>query len=489
MSQIPDKVSSEALGSVRPVAPALPQLTVTVLAGLREIWAHKFRSLLTMLGIILGVSSLVAMSALVAGMEKGAKEALVAIGGLEKVRVEPQDLPIHQRHLTDQAVGITINDVYALQNNAPLVKSLSPEMRLPATLTANGKSFRPWFTSGVWPVAAEMSEHVIQHGRMLTDLDDEMARNVCVIGTRTRDELWGSPEKVGREIIPVGETVFINGVPFTIVGMFQHYESEQERKERELAKLQPKDTKGGVNRDRGRGRSRGSSFVFYLKNTTVYLPLNTVWMKFRSGVSLTGYGQNWQPVGAVAGATGDPRLSTLELKIQDVDLLPEALQQARNVLMSTHKGIEDFTFRTQEDWAEQIQTFIRNARMSGGLIAGISLLVGGIGIMNIMLASISERVREIGIRKSVGASTAAIFIQILVESVVIAILGGLAGLVTSFGLVNLIASFSPTENAPIITATAMLTAFGFSVVVGILAGIFPAVKAANLNPIQALRYE
>src|SRR5215475_5576196 len=95
------------------------QLTITIQTGLREIWAHKFRSLLTMLGIILGVSSLVAMSALVAGMEKGAKEALVAIGGLEKVRVEPQDIPVDQRHLTEEAVGITMNDVYALKESAP----------------------------------------------------------------------------------------------------------------------------------------------------------------------------------------------------------------------------------------------------------------------------------------------------------------------------------------------------------------------------------
>jgi putative ABC transport system permease protein len=127
--------------------------------------------------------------------------------------------------------------------------------------------------------------------------------------------------------------------------------------------------------------------------------------------------------------------------------------------------------------------------LSGGLIAGISLLVGGIGIMNIMLASISERVREIGIRKSVGAATADIFIQILVESVVIAVLGGLVGLITSFGLVNLISSFSPTDNEPIIKLSAMGVAFGFSVLVGIAAGIFPAIKASRLNPIQALRYD
>ena len=466
------------------------QVGISILAGLREIWAHKFRSLLTMLGIILGVSSLVAMSALIAGMEKGAKDALIAIGGLEKVRIEPQGLPVEQRHLSDQATGITLNDVQALEQSAPLVTVLSPEMRVFAVLTANGKTFRPWNCVGVWPAALEMNEHVVEHGRMFNELDDEMARNVCVIGTATRDELWGAPEKVGHEIIPVGETLFINGVPFTVIGMFQLYESEQDHKERLLAQSQTNQPPaGGVIRNRGwgGGRRRGN-FVFYLKNATVFIPLNTAWMKFRSGVSQIAISSGGASR-TIAGTTGDPRLSSLEAKLASVDLLPEALQQVRNVLMSTHKGIEDFSFRTQEDWAEQINTFVHNARLSGGLIAGISLLVGGIGIMNIMLASISERVREIGIRKSVGAATSDIFIQILVESVVIAILGGLAGLATSFALVNLLSSFSPTDNAPIIKVTALAIAFAFSVLVGVLAGIFPAVKAARLNPIQALRYE
>ena len=457
-----------------------------ILIGLKEIWAHKFRSLLTMLGIILGVSSLVAMSALVKGMEVGAKEALIAIGGLQKVRIEPQDVPIQQWQLKDQAVGVTINDVYALEASAPLVAKISPEMRLfGATASKKGKSFRPWNCTGVWPVALEMYEHVIHYGRMFNEIDDEMARNVCVIGTGVRDELFGSPEDIGEEINPVGETININGQLFTVIGMFDHYESEQERKERELAKLKPKQAATGPKRSRG-WSGRGGSFAFRMKNNTLLMPLNTVWMKFRAA------GAGASKSSSTAADTvnvPDPRLSVLEVKIADVDHINIALQQIRNVLMATHKGIEDFSFRTQEEWAENINTFIHNARMSGGIIAGISLLVGGIGIMNIMLASISERVREIGIRKAVGAATEDVFVQILVESIVIAVLGGLVGLIASYGLVRLIVSFSPTDNAPIITLTAMAIAFFFSACVGIMAGLFPAFKAARLDPIQALRYE
>jgi len=459
--------------------------------GLKEIWAHKFRSLLTMLGIILGASSLIAMSALVKGREVAAKEALIATGGLQKIRIEPQDVPIQQWHLKDQAVGVTINDAYALEASAPLVAKISPEMRLfNPTSSRKGKSFRPWMCSGVWPVALEMYEHVVRYGRMFNEIDDEMARNVCVIGTGVRDELFGSPEDAGEEINPVGETININGQPFTIIGMFEHYESEQERKERELAKLQPKQAATGPKRSRG-WSGRGGRGAFRMKNNTLFMPLNTVWLKFRAAGAGAPGGGSKSASGSVASTVNvpDPRLSGLEVKIADVDHMNRALQQIRNVLMATHKGIEDFSFRTQEEWVEEIDTFIHNARISGGIIAGISLLVGGIGIMNIMLASISERVREIGIRKAVGAATGDVFIQILVESVVLAVLGGLAGLIASYGLVRLLESFSPTDNAPIITLTAMAVAFVFSVWVGIAAGLFPAVKAARLDPIQALRYE
>src|SRR5688500_1277950 len=203
--------------------------------GFKEIWAHKFRSLLTMLGIILGVSSLVAMSALVKGMENGMRDALIAIGGLEKVRIEEEELPTHQAHLIDQATGLTMNDVRALKQSAPLVKLVMPEMRLQrATFTRGAKSFNPFNFIGTWPSALELNQHVVEHGRMFNELDDDYAQSVCVIGTMIRDELFGAPEKVGREIIPIGEKITVNGQPLTIIGMFQHYESEQDRKARLL---------------------------------------------------------------------------------------------------------------------------------------------------------------------------------------------------------------------------------------------------------------
>ena len=187
--------------------------------GLKEIWAHKFRSLLTMLGIILGVSSLISMSALVKGMENGMREGLIAIGGLEKVRIEEEDIPATQMHLADQAVGITVQDVYALQASAPLIKMVTPEMRIQrATFTRGGSTMNVWNFIGTLPNAIEMNQHVIEHGRMFNDIDNENVHSVCVIGTSVRDELFGSPEKVGRDIIPVGEQITVNGQPLTIIG-------------------------------------------------------------------------------------------------------------------------------------------------------------------------------------------------------------------------------------------------------------------------------
>jgi len=448
----------------------------TIVVGFKEVWSHKFRSMLTMLGIILGVASLVAMSALVKGMENGMKESMVAMGGADKVLVEDQAVPTHQEHLADEATGKTMRDVEALRRSAPMLRLISPEMAVNGVVVSREeKNVNPSECVGVWPEVLEMNLHTLEHGRFFTALDEDSASSVCVIGTGIRDELFGSPEKVGRVINPVGELIQIGGQTFTIVGMFEHYEGEQEKKEREQAKRSAAaaDAKGGPTRMKGWGRRGG--WAFWRKNYTIYMPLNTAWVKFRSST-----GTNNVP---------DPRLTDIDIKVADLEQLEPALQQARNVLMMTHKGIEDFNFRTQENQLDNINAQIKNARLSGGIIAGISLLVGGIGIMNIMLASINERVREIGLCKAIGATGLAIFIQILVESVVIAVLGAAMGLLASNGLVKILVLIAPSQNSPVITPEAMTLAVGFSIGVGILAGLLPAIKAAKLNPIQALRYE
>jgi putative ABC transport system permease protein len=449
--------------------------------GFKEIWANKFRSALTMLGIILGVGSLVAQSALVKGMENGMKEAFIAIGGLERVTIGAQPVPVWQRHRADQSMGNTLSDVYALQRSAPLIKWVTPEMSSasPVTMTRADKAYNPWYFVGTWPSNRDIWQHTIAHGRMFNDVDDREARNVCVIGTAARDALFGSPEQVGREIIPVGEFININNQRFRIIGMYEHNESELDRKARELARDKgPEPAASGPARRQGQGSGRSRStagIVFEAKNNSVHIPLKTMKLRFRSA---TG------PDGA-----SDERLASISFKVRNYGQMDQALQQVKNVMMRTHQGIEDFAFNTQENWSQNITTAIRNARLSGGIIAAISLLVGGVGIMNIMLASITERIREIGIRKAIGATFGSIFFQILAESVVIAGIGGLAGLLASRGLVKLLSLLSPTDFTPVITPEAMLLAFSFSVGVGILAGLFPGFKAARLSPIQALRYE
>ena len=446
-----------------------------ILIGLKEVWAHKFRSLLTLFGVVLGVASLVGMSAIIKGMENGMRESMIAMGGADKVLLERQAVPTYQEHLADQAPGRTLVDVVALKQGAPLLRVISPEMAVPDAMVARGdKRASPEECVGVWPEVLEMTLHTVEYGRFFNALDEEKAQAVCVIGTGIRDSLFGDPDEVGREIIPLGETIQINGQPFVIVGMFTQYASEQDLKARAL-RNQANASTNKVETKKSRGWGRKGGWAFWRKNNTLYIPLNTAWVRFRMAGDLDGI--------------PDPRLSAIDLKVKSMEQMELAIQQAKNVLLVTHRGIEDFTFQTKESEVQNINKQIKNARLSGGIIAGISLLVGGIGIMNIMLASINERVREIGTCKALGATGVDIFVQIIVESVVLSLLGAIAGLAASLLIVDLLSFIAPTGNTPIITWEAQAIAVAFSGSIGVFAGFLPAIKAARLEPIQALRYE
>jgi len=430
--------------------------------GLREIVAHKFRSVLSMLGIVLGVSSLIATMALTAGIEKGTRAFMEQVGGLEFVKIQNKDVSDELFEFWNLSPGRTVVDAQAILASVPGIAHASPEMRLGARV-ANMTHGQRLAVVGVWPGNFHVNRHELAAGRFITPLDLDRATHVAVIGDEVARQFW--PHLSKEEIL--GKVLTINQSPFEVVGIFIRYEREQDKRMRKIRAEQAKKHAGSERRrwDPFRG-----------KNLSVLIPLPTMFYEFKSGLF---------PNDSVESV----RIEELALQVKDLSRFREILDQVRRTLTMTHRGVDDFELETREEWFDRMEQSISATRLSGGLIAVISLVVGAIGIANIMLASISERVREIGIRLAVGAKGRDIFFQILIESVSVAFLGGLVGIVAGTVLIQVLIVIAPSENPPLMTLNSMLISVVFSILAGILSGLYPALRASKLDPIEALRYE
>ena len=400
-----------------------------LLVALGALRANKLRSLLTMLGIVIGVAAVIAMVALGSGAQKSIQERISALG-TTLLTVSPGQIFGRGVASGNDRARLYIKDAEAISRNATYIVGVQPEMSGQYQVQFGSTNTN---TQVVGTTANYMTvrRYDLAAGRMFTEGEDRSRQRVAVVGPQVLVNLGlESADAI------VGEYVRIKGLQFQVIGVF---------------------------------KSKGQSNPFQNPDEQVLVPITTA--RYR--------------------LIGSDRVRSISVLARSEAEIPEAMADVQKILRREHRirpGKEnDFTIRNQADF---LSTAAETAQVFGYLLAGIalvSLLVGGIGIMNIMLVSVTERTREIGVRKALGATRVNILMQFLIEAVVLCLLGGLIGVVLGSGgaiALSKLANWS-TE----ISTGSVALAFGFSALVGVLFGVWPARRAAALDPIVALRYE
>lgn len=393
--------------------------------------AHRLRSFLTMLGVVFGVGAVIAMLSIGAGAEQQALASIARLG-LNNVIVKARFLPEETlREVRRKSPGLTFRDAEALAEAVPGVVSSAPQVRLePRRLLAGFEVLRSGFeVLGVGPGYASLVQVDLAEGRFLDQRDGRDYAQVAVIGSRLRRDLFGGGPAVG-------ELIKVDDLWLEVVGVLAA------------------DPAAGA----GVGADAGQIFV----------PLETAQRKFEQKLLASP-------------------LSQIVVELADAGEGQKAAGQIRALLERLHGGVDDYELVVPEALLAESRRTQQLFNLVMGCIAGISLLVGGIGIMNILLASILERTREIGVRRAVGAKRRDILRQFLLEAFALSATGGLLGVILGIAIARAIAAAAgwPTLVQP----WAIVLATGVAVAVGLASGLYPALRAAQLDPIEALRHE
>ncbi|HOP07955.1 MAG TPA: ABC transporter permease [candidate division Zixibacteria bacterium] len=418
---------------------------------------HKMRTLLTMLGVIFGVGAVISMLSIGEGAKQEAMEQ-ISILGINNVIVnarEPQEDRGSANNIA-RSPGLSLNDATNLEQFSDLILRVVPQRYEAAQTIYHGSDEAAVRVVSTVPEFIYSSSIEVERGRFITDLDNETFAQVCVLGAKAKRALFAFSD-------PIGKVVRISGEDFTVVGVMA---------------------------DKYIARGKVEGFELKNFNEDVYIPIKTAFKKFDrvfSGMRMYGGG------GFVSDDDGEgikynvPDVDQLTVTAVDLSEVPVVSTLVERVLNRRHHGIEDYEVVVPESLLRQSQKTQRIFNIVMGAIAGISLLVGGIGIMNIMLATVLERTREIGVRRAIGARRLDIMRQFLVEAVMICMVGCALGVTLGLILAKIISYYAdwPTIVAPY----SIVLAVGVSATVGIVFGLYPARKAAHLNVIDALRYE